>query len=144
MPYKPYLLILCALAIMSGSCKKKNGPGGTVVPPPVPEAELVVSVPNINLNSDVNAAQGPTLTVTMKITSTPLPTQGVDIVVTVLDPAGVAIPQNAVTTITGDTITVTIIGLPSLKVADVTITVTSKAKPTNTKTYKFGVMNKTP
>ena len=143
MPYKPYLLILCALAIMSGSCKKKNGPGGTVVPPPVPEAELVVSVPNINLNSDVNAAQGPTLTITMKITSTPIPTDGVNVVVTVLDPAGNPIPQSAAV-ISGDTITITLIGLPSLKVADVTITVTSKAKPTNTKTYKFGVMNKTP
>jgi hypothetical protein len=143
MPYKPYLLILCALAIMSGSCKKKNGPGGTVVPPPVPEAELVVSVPNINLNSDVNAAQGPTLTITMKITSTPVPTDGVNVVVTVLDPAGNPIPQSAAV-ISGDTITITLIGLPSLKVADVTITVTSKAKPTNTKTYKFGVMNKTP
>jgi endonuclease YncB( thermonuclease family) len=125
MPYKPYLLILCALAIMSGSCKKKNGPGGTVVPPPVPEAELVVSVP------------------TMKITSTPVPTDGVNVVVTVLDPAGNPIPQSAAV-ISGDTITITLIGLPSLKVADVTITVTSKAKPTNTKTYKFGVMNKTP
>ena len=143
MPYKPYLLILFALAIMSGSCKKKNGPGGTVVPPPVPEAELVVSVPNINLNSDVNAAQGPTLTITMKITSTPIPTDGVNVVVTVLDPAGNPIPQSAAV-ISGDTITITLIGLPSLKVADVTITVTSKAKPTNTKTYKFGVMNKTP
>jgi hypothetical protein len=80
----------------------------------------------------------------MKITSTPLPTEGVNIVVTVLDPAGVPIPQTAVATITGDTITITIIGLPSLKVADVTITVTSKAKPSNTKQYKFGVMNKTP
>lgn len=143
MPYKLYLLILCALAIMSGSCKKKNGPGGTVVPPPVPEAELVVSVPNINLNSDVNAAQGPTLTITMKITSTPIPTDGVNVVVTVLDPAGNPIPQSAAV-ISGDTITITLIGLPSLKVADVTITVTSKAKPSNTKTYKFGVMNKTP
>ena len=143
MPYKPYLLILCALAIMSGSCKKKNGPGGTVVPPPVPEAELVVSVPNINLNSDVNAAQGPTHTITMKITSTPIPTDGVNVVVTVLDPAGNPIPQ-AAAVISGDTITITLQGLPSLKVADVTITVTSKAKPTNTKTYKFGVMNKTP
>jgi hypothetical protein len=129
---------------MSGSCKKKNGNGGPVTPPPAPEAELVVSVPNINLNSDVNAAQGPTLTVTMKITSQPIPTNGVDVTVTVLDPAGLPITQTGAVTINGDTITITISGLPSLKVADVTITVTSKAKPSNTKTYKFGVMNKTP
>ncbi|MGN7719940.1 hypothetical protein [Chitinophaga sp. 22620] len=147
MPYKKYLVILlCVFTLAAVACKKKKkGDGdGDPVPPPPKEAELVVEMPDIKLNRDDNAAPGATLNVKVNITSTPLPKDGVTITVTALDPADQPIPQNAPVTATGNTLNLTLINLPSLKVASIVVTVTSKNDPTNTKTFRFGVLNKAP
>ncbi|WP_346316705.1 hypothetical protein [Chitinophaga sp. YIM B06452] len=147
MPYKKYLVILlCVFTVAAVACKKKKkGDGdGDPIPPPPKEAELVVEMPDIKLNRDDNAAPGATLNVKVNITSTPLPKDGVTITVTALDPADQPIPQNAPVTATGNTLDLTLINLPSLKVASIVITVTSKNDPTNTKTFRFGVLNKAP
>ncbi|MGN6507850.1 MAG: hypothetical protein ACTHLD_00135 [Chitinophaga sp.] len=145
MPYKKYLLILlCVFTVAAVACKKKKkGDGdGDPVPPPAKEAELVVTMPGINLNADNNAAPGATLDITVNITSNPLPKDGVTITVTALDPADEPIAQNAPVTVTGNTGEITVINLPSLRVASIVVTVTSKNDPTNTKTFRFGVLNK--
>ncbi len=147
MPYKKYLVILlCVFTLAAVACKKKKkGDGdGDPVPPPPKEAELVVEMPDIKLNRDDNAAPGATLNVKVNITSTPLPKDGVTITITALDPSDKPIPQNAPVTATGNTLDLTLINLPSLKVASIVITVTSKNDPTNTKTFRFGVLNKAP
>lgn len=147
MPYKKYLVVLlCVFTLAAVACKKKKkGDGdGDPVPPPPKEAELVVEMPDIKLNRDDNAAPGATLNVKVNITSTPLPKDGVTITVTALDPADQPIPQNAPVTVTGNTLDLTLINLPSLKVASIVVTVTSKNDPTNTKTFRFGVLNKAP
>ena len=145
MPYKKFLLILlCVFTVAAVACKKKKkGDGdGDPVPPPAKEAELVVTMPGINLNADNNAAPGETLEITVNITSTPLPKDGVIITVTALDPADEPIAQNAPVTVTGNTGAITVINLPSLRVATIVVTVTSKNDPTNTKTFRFGVLYK--
>ncbi|RPD40433.1 hypothetical protein [Chitinophaga barathri] len=145
MPYKKYLIILlCVFTVAAVACKKKKkGDGdGDPVPPPPKEAELVVVMPDIKLNQDNNATAGASLTVKVNITSTPLPKDGVTITVTALDPADVPIPQNAPLTVTGNTVDISLINLPSLKVASIVVVVTSKNDPTNTKTFRFGVLNK--
>ncbi|MBO9153210.1 hypothetical protein ACFOTA_13400 [Chitinophaga sp. GCM10012297] len=147
MPYKKYLLILlCVFTVAAVACKKKKkGDGdGDPVPPPPKEAELVITMPDIKLNRDDNAAPGATLGVKVNITSTPLPKDGVTITVTALDPAGQPIPQNAPVTVTANTADISLINLPSLRVASIVVTVTSKNDPTNTKTFRFGVLNKVP
>lgn len=145
MPFKKYFLIICcALAVMAGACKKKKNDDGTPVTPPAQEAELAVTIPNINLNQDNNAAQGNTLGVTVNVTSTPLPPEGYTITITATNPAGEVIAQNAAVTGTGGSTDITLINLPSLQVAKIVVTITSNTKPSNTKTFRFGVMNKVP
>jgi hypothetical protein len=145
MPYKKLLLVFfCACAIMAAGCKKKKKDVPDPVPPPAQEADLVVAIPNIFLNEDRNAAQGATLGIKVNVTSTPAPPSGVTITVTATDPAGTAIPQNPAFDSNAASTDVTLINLPSLKVADIVITVTSKTKPSNTKQFRFGVLNKTP
>lgn len=145
MPYKKYFLIICcALAVLAGGCKKKKKDDPGPVTPPAQEAELAITLPNINLNQDNNAAQGTTLVVTVNVTSTPLPPEGFTITITATNPAGEVIAQNAAVTGTAGTTDITLINLPSLQVADIVVTVTSKTKPSNTKTFRFGVMNKVP
>lgn len=135
------LLLLCAFALVAPGCKKKKS--GDPVPKPGEEAELQVDIPGIHLNRDDNPAQGATLEFTIKLISNPLPPDGVSITVTATNPAGEVIPQNAKVTTKEGTIQLTIIGLPKRQVADIVVTVTSNNKPGNTKTYRFGVMNKT-
>lgn len=145
MPYKKFFLIICcALAVLAGGCKKKKKDDPTPVTPPAQEAELAVTIPNINLNQDNNAAQGTTLELTLNVTSTPLPPEGYTITITATDPAGEVIAQNAVVNGSTGSTNVTLINLPSLQVAKIVVTVTSKTKPSNTKTFRFGVMNKVP
>lgn len=143
-PKQFLLVVLCALALAAAGCKKKKKDVPQPVDPPAKEADLVATIPDIYLNEDRNAASGSTLGIKVKITSTPPPPSGVTITVTALDPAGQPIAQNpAFDSNTGET-TVTLINLPSLKVASIVVTVTSKTKPTNKQTFRFGVMNKTP
>lgn len=145
MPYKKTLLLFfCAFMIAAAGCKKKKKDVPDPVTPPAQEADLAVAIPNIFLNEARNAAQGSTLGIKVNITSTPVPPSGVTITVTALDPAGVPIPQNPAFDSTTPSTDVTLINLPSLKVADILLTVTSKTKPSNTKQFRFGVMNKTP
>lgn len=143
MRFKKILLILfCALAVLAGGCKKKKKDVPDPVTPPAQEATLAITVPNINMNADNNAANGNTLVVKLNITSTPLPPQGVNVTVTATGPDGQPIAQNATATFNAATGEVTIINLPSLQVVDIVLTVTSKTKPSNTQTFRFGVMNK--
>lgn len=142
--FKPYLLALCcAFAVVTAGCSKKKkdnpnpGGGGTGA-----EANIAVTVPNIELEKDDNLAQGTTLALKLNVTSTPLPKDGYTITVTATDPAGQAITQNAAVTATGSSADFTLINLPSGKVADIVVTVTSVAKPSNTVTLRFGVFNK--
>lgn len=145
MPYRKFLLILCcAFAILAAGCKKKKKDTPDPVPPPAQEAELMVAIPDIYLNEDRNAAQGSTLGIKVNVTSTPVPPQGVTITVTALDPAGQPIAQNPAFDSTTPGTDVTLINLPNLKVASILITVTSKTKPSNTKQFRFGVLNKVP
>ncbi len=145
MPQKRYLLLFfLALAIVAGGCKKKKKDDVTPYPPPGQEADLVATIPSINLNQDNNAAQGATLSLKLSITSTPLPSRGVSITVTATDPSGAVIAQNAAVTGTTASTDFTLINLPSLKVAKIVVTVTSNSKATNTLTFRFGVLNKTP
>lgn len=144
MRFKKILLILfCALAVLAGGCKKKKKDVPDPVTPPAQEATLAITIPNINLNADNNAANGATLVVKLNITSTPLPPEGVNVTVTATGPDGKPIAQNATATFNAATGEVTIINLPSLQVVDIVLTITSKTKPSNTQTFRFGVMNKT-
>ncbi len=145
MPCKHYLLVFFAACLLvAAGCKKKKKDVPDPVNPPAQEAELVATIPDIYLNEDRNAAQGATLGIKVKITSTPAPPSGVTITVTALDPAGQPIPQNPAFDSTTPETNVTLINLPSLKVASIVVTVTSKTKPSNTKTFRFGVLNKVP
>lgn len=141
---KFFLIICCALAVLGAGCSKKKKDNPDPVTPPAQEAELAVTIPNINLNQDNNAAQGTTLGITLNVTSTPLPPEGYTVTVTATNPAGETIAQNAVVTGTTGSTNATLINLPSLQVAKIVVTVTSKTKPSNTKTFRFGVMNKVP
>lgn len=135
------LTLLCAFALVAAGCKKKKS--GDPVPRPGEEAELQVEIPNIHLNRDDNAAPGATLEFSIQLTSKPLPPDGVTVTVTATNPAGQPIAQNAQVRSKEGTIHLTLINLPQLQVADIVVTVTSNNKPGNTKTYRFGVMNKT-
>ncbi|AWO01226.1 hypothetical protein DLD77_05740 [Chitinophaga alhagiae] len=145
MPYKQLLLVFfCAFTVMAAGCKKKKKDVPDPVTPPAQEADLVVAIPNIYLNEDRNAAQGSTLGIKVNITSTPPPPSGVTITVTALDPAGLPIAQNPAFDSSTPSTDVTLINLPSLKVASILVTVTSKTKPSNSQQFRFGVLNKTP
>lgn len=145
MAYKQIILVfICALALTAAGCKKKKKDVPTPVDPPAKEADLVATIPDIYLNEDRNAAQGNTLGIKVKITSTPMPPSGVTITVTAQNPALQAIAQNpAVSSTTAET-NITLINLPNEKLARIVVTVTSNTKPSNTITFRFGVLNKVP
>ncbi|WP_298714648.1 hypothetical protein [Chitinophaga sp.] len=134
-------MLLCAFALVAPGCKKKKS--GDPVPRPGEESELLAEIPGIHLNRDDNAATGETLQISIKLTSKPLPPDGVTVTVTATAPNGDPIPQNAAVISKEGTVTFTLINLPQRQVADIVVTVTSNNKPGNTKTYRFGVMNKT-
>ncbi|WP_157962696.1 hypothetical protein [Chitinophaga deserti] len=134
-------LLMCAFVLVAPGCKKKKS--GDPVPKPAEEAELQAELPGIHLNRDDNAAQGATLEFSIKLISNPLPPEGVTITITATDPSGAVIAQNPAYKSKEGTVSVSLINLPKRQVADIVVTVTSNNKPGNTKTYRFGVMNKT-
>ncbi len=117
------LTLLCAFVLVASGCKKKKS--GDPVPRPGEEAELQADIPNIHLNRDDNAAQGATLEFSIKLTSNPLPPDGVTITVTATNPAGTAIAQNPKVSSKEGTISLTLINLPQRQVADIVVTVQS-------------------
>lgn len=138
------VVVLFFFALAITACTKPGGSEGGGGSRPSNEENLVITIdPDPGSATTPVKVSGPTYNFTVQINSTP-PARGVDVKIKYTrDLNGSIIAPNDYTYNPSTTsVPVTITNIPAGEIGTVTVTVTSKSKPTNTVTQSFKLVKK--